>query len=116
MISFELTGLPPMANGNKGGWQKKHRIAKAWKTRLGYMLMGKTPKVPWLHIRVVFTRFSSVEPDDDGLAHGFKPIRDALVEYGLVADDSRKHLASEYRWEKAPAKYGKIRVEIYPEA
>jgi Holliday junction resolvase RusA-like endonuclease len=79
---------------------------------VGEFLMGMTPKRPLDRVRVVFTRFSSVEPDDDGLVHGFKPIRDALVQWGVVVDDKRKNLAAEYRWEKAPPKHGKVRVEI----
>lgn len=111
---IEIQGLPPMANGGHGSWQKSHGIRKAWKTRVGNMLLGKVPRTPYQLIHVIFTRHSSSEPDYDGLVHGFKPVRDALVNFGIVIDDDSTHMRSEYRWCKAKAKEGKITIEITP--
>lgn len=113
-IKLELPGLPPMANGSYGHWKKQWQIKKAWKRRIGQMLLDLVPSMPYKKVRVILTRHSSSEPDFDGLVHGFKPIVDALVEYGIVVDDSGKHMEREYRWEKAVAKQGKIRVEVFP--
>lgn len=113
-IAIELPGLPPMANGSYGHWRKQWAIKKAWKKRVGQMLLDLAPPVPYKKALVVLTRYSATEPDEDGLIHGFKPIVDSLVEYGVIEDDSRKHLVREYRWEKVPAKQGKITIELYP--
>lgn len=112
MISFELNGLPPLANKQKGHWAKRARTAKQWKEACGYMLLGKKPKEPLNKIHVVFTRFSSKEPDFDGLVHSFKPILDSLVEYGIVVDDKPSNVSADYRWSWAPMRAGKIRVEV----
>lgn len=111
-LTFEIHALPKMANGSHGGWQAAAAQRKKWKLLTAQQLMGRAPTVPFQRLRAVFIRCSSMEPDDDGLVHGFKPIRDALVQFGFVVDDKRKNLDAIYRWEKAPAKQGKIRVEI----
>jgi Holliday junction resolvase RusA-like endonuclease len=113
-IDLEVKGLPPMANGSHGSWQVKNALRKYWKTQVGLMLLGKTPKVPHKKVKVVFTRYSSVEPDYDGLVHGFKPVRDALVQYGVVEDDKSSNMQAEYKWIRAGRRDGKIRVEITP--
>lgn len=114
IIYVELTGLPPMANGQHGHWKKSWAIKKVWKQRMGYALMNQLPNLPYQKVKVVFTRFSSSEPDYDGLVHGFKPIRDALVIHGIVIDDKSSCMEAEYRWLKAAKKSGKITIEITP--
>lgn len=111
-FSFDIPGLPKMANGGHGNWRADHGQKKKWKQWVGECLMGRFPPKPLARARVTFTRFSSSEPDDDGLAHGFKPVRDALVIYGIIQDDKRKNLEAVYRWERAKPKAGFIRVEI----
>jgi Holliday junction resolvase RusA-like endonuclease len=114
-LEFELPGLPKMANGGHGHWRADHAAKMAWRERVGLVLLSmkaRMPVAPLKLARVTFTRFSSVEPDDDGLTHGFKPIRDALKFYGIIEDDKRKNLVAEYRWEKAKPKQGKVRIKV----
>lgn len=110
--SFEIHELPKMSNGSHGSWMQEHRRRKKWHRMVGQWLMGRTPPRPIQRARVVFTRCSSVEPDYDGLVHGFKPIRDALVKWGVLEDDRPRNLEGVYLWEKALRKQGKVRVEI----
>lgn len=113
ILEFELQGLPKMANGSHGNWRADHGAKMAWRKKVGLALMLKhKPNPPLKLAKATFTRFSSVEPDDDGLTHGFKPIRDALKFYGIIEDDKRKNLVAEYRWEKAAPKQGKIKVKV----
>lgn len=114
MILVELYLLPKMANGGHGSWHADHAQKKAIKRAMGTALLGKLPAKPWPQARAVFTRYSSVEPDDDGLVHGFKAVRDSLKLYGVILDDHPRCLTSTYRWERVPPKRGKIRVEVYP--
>lgn len=101
-----------MVNDQHKTWQAKRRDAKKWQKWVGYCLMGKTPPKPLQRVRVTFTRYSSVQPDDDNLPTGFKAIRDALVNYGVVVDDSPQHFEGKYVWAHAPNGRGKIRIEI----
>jgi hypothetical protein len=112
-LTFEIPGLPKMANGGHGHWAKDHKARAKWKHDVGVCLMGKVRGRPWVKARAVFTRCSFTEPDYDGLVHGFKPIVDGLVEFGLLADDGPGYLVRDYKWEKAPRKGGKIRVEVW---
>lgn len=101
-----------MANGSYGNWKRAASEKRKWKALVARELAGLAPPVPFNRLRATFTRHSSVEPDDDGLIHGFKPVRDALVKFGFVVDDKRKNLEAHYAWEKAPQGQGHITVEI----
>lgn len=111
-IEIELPGLPKMANGSHGHWTTRYREANRWKAAVIAAIGSRRPEKPFEKVRCVFTRFSCVEPDDDGLTHGFKPIRDALVRAGIVIDDKRSNMESSYRWERAPRGRGKISVVV----
>lgn len=66
--------------------------------------------------RVIVTRYSSREPDElacDTL--GAKPLLDRLVIVGVLAGDSRKHIAREARWIKAKPGQGKLVLEVFDE-
>lgn len=113
VLEFEIAGLPKMANCGHGNWRADHGRKMHWRAKVGDALKGvRLPHSPLQCISVRFTRCSSAEPDDDGLSHGFKPIRDALKFYGIVVDDRRKNLIADYRWEKAPPKAGKIKIKV----
>jgi hypothetical protein len=111
-LKIRIDGLPRMANGSYGSWQRNAAEKKKWKMLMARELAGLAPQVPFTRMRATFTRCSSVEPDDDGLTHGFKPVRDALVRLGFVIDDKRTNLEAVYRWEKVPQGQGHIQVEI----
>lgn len=101
-----------MANGSHGHWAVVAAQRKKWQKLVGQCLMGRVPRSPFDRIKVTFTRCSSSEPDYDGLVHGFKPIRDALVLFGVATDDKNKNMEAVYQWELAPRGRGKVRVEI----
>lgn len=111
-LSFRIDGLPKMANGSHGHWAAAAGERKRWKMLAAQQLVGRAPPLPFQRVRATFTRHSSNEPDDDGLAHGFKPIRDALVKFGFVVDDKRANLEAIYRWEHAPRGQGHVTVEV----
>ena len=114
-LHIHIDGLPKMANGGHGHWRTDHTAKKKWKTLVARELVGLAPPKPWPWVRVVFTRHSSVEPDYDGLVHGFKPLRDALVKYGFVVDDKNMNMEAVYKWEKAPRGLGHVTLDISPE-
>jgi hypothetical protein len=94
MITFEIHGLPKMANGGHGHWRADYAHKQMWRKM------------------ATFTRCSSSEPDDDGLVHGFKATRDALKHFGVIVDDRPSCLKSEYKWERAKRGAGKIKVSV----
>jgi hypothetical protein len=114
-IAVTIQGLPRMANGGHGSWQRGARERREWKVRVARELIGLAPAVPLDRLYVRFTRCSSVEPDYDGLVHGFKPVRDALVRYGFVVDDRNQNVVAEYLWKRTPLRKGHIRVEMSSE-
>ena len=111
-LRFIIKGLPRMANGGHGSWQRTAGERKKWKSKVARELAGLAPDRPFTKIRAVFIRRSFVEPDYDGLVHGFKAIRDALVRYAFVVNDRTSNIEAVYRWEKAPQGGGHIEVEI----
>lgn len=62
--------------------------------------------------RVLFERQSAGVLDDDNLVGGFKAVRDALVDLGVLVDDTREWLLAEYRQMKAPRGYKRTLLEI----
>lgn len=111
-LSIRIDGLPRMANGSYGHWTRQAAEKKKWKAKVARELAGLAPPQPFEKIRVRFIRCSSSEPDFDGLVHGFKPIRDALVQFGFVADDKNRNMEAIYDWEFSPRGQGSIRIEI----
>lgn len=108
-----LPGLPKMANGSQGSSWRSGAAQKAkWKIAVARELVGLAPSQPFDEANVTFIRGSSVEPDDDNLSIGFKPLRDALVKYGFVVDDKPKNLKAKYKWEKSPVRKGFVRIEF----
>lgn len=113
-ITFELPGLPRMANASgrsRNFWAIKKETDQ-WKKWVGQVACPRPPS-PLVRAKLTLIRFSSSEPDFDGLVHGFKPVIDGLKECGVLLDDKARNIGqSSYSWEKAPAKQGKIRVVV----
>ena len=67
------------------------------------------PEEPLTRVRMRCERFSTREPDWDNLVASFKPIRDGLVEIGVMVDDKPSVLIGcEHRWSKAKRGQGRI--------
>lgn len=101
-----------MANGSHGHWRTRYHAERKWLAMTLLAIAGKKPSSPLEKVRCEFVRFSSSEPDFDGLVHGFKPIRDALVKGGVVVNDKPSNMEAKYCWEKASPKCGKVKVIV----
>jgi hypothetical protein len=113
-IEFELPGLPKTINvmGQKSYWVRKAEKDK-WLRMVWMATAGRRPASPLTKARVSYARYSSCEPDWDGLVSGFKYIQDSLKACGLIADDKMSVIGQpQYAWFQAPAKQGKIRVIV----
>lgn len=117
-LTLTLTGLPKTLNAiGRAHWAVKVKEAKRWHNAiLGEMLITKStfPKAPLKKARLVLTRYSSSEPDHDGLVSSFKHVIDGLIKNGIIENDKPSNIGQpEYHWLKAAKKAGKITVEVY---
>ena len=113
-LEFELQGLPKTTNsGGRAHWAVKVKEARLLKLAVGIATLGARPLKPLSKARLVLTRYSSSEPDADGLVSSFKHILDGLVEAGVLENDRRANIGMpDYRWEKCKPKQGRVRVEV----
>ena len=115
-LEFELAGLPRMANvaSGKSHWRYAYQEAQGWKRLVcTECLIRPRPPAPLARYTLTLTRFSSVEPDFDGLVRGFKSVVDGLRQAGILADDKiRNSGVWNCSWQKCKKGEGKIRVRV----
>lgn len=120
-LSFEITALPRMTNpsGRPQHWAIKKKEADKWKGLVAQAIHAAGPspiRLPVQTAKLKLTRFSSVQPDSDGLVSGFKHVVDGLVRAGVLTNDKYKNVGMpQYLWEYAKPKAGRIRVEVFVE-
>lgn len=122
VLEFEIEGLPAMMNKSRRHWRFIQKERKKWKElvliavrncQLNAELRGAREFKPLTRAKVSITRFSSREPDFDGLVSGGKALLDGLVEAQVIIDDSRKVIGQpQYFWEPAGPKQGKVKVKV----
>lgn len=127
-LEFTIEGLPKTTNGNaRRHWRALHNEAKTWKkhvldaekkTSWHTKASDDPPKAlinpcPLDKAKLTLTRFSSSEPDWDGLVSSFKHVIDGLVEAGVIVDDKMSVIGQpQYFWVKCAPKKGRIKVEV----
>lgn len=113
-LSFEIPYLPETTNsGGRKHWTVKAAEARRWKQLVWYSCIGKTPRSPLTKAVVTLTRFSSSEPDFDGLCSSFKHVLDGLVECGVLVNDKMSTIGQpHYKWQKTGRNMGKVSVEV----
>lgn len=100
LVAVWVTGkIANPLNGPSWVWQKRARYAKAWKERVAQALFlqrdwpldwprqAAPPAAP-KHVRFVASTWNRM--DSDGLQAALKPVRDALVECGVLSGDADK--------------------------
>lgn len=114
VLEFEINDLPKTTNAQAGmHWRKKGEYVKAWHHRVWASVGARKPAEPLLRAKLTLTRFSSIEPDFDGLVSSFKAVIDGLIKCGVLADDKMSNIGqSDYLWVKAAPKNGKITVKV----
>jgi Holliday junction resolvase RusA-like endonuclease len=117
-LVLEIPRLPQMnVQHTRRHWSVGHREAKQWKQVIHGLLLsnGATRHKPLEKAHVALTRKSSREPDWDNLVMGFKPVLDALVKCGVLADDKPSNFATgapSYLWESVTPLEGGIKIEV----
>lgn len=116
-IVFEISGLPPMTNNSsRKCWQARMKESNTWKNLVINKCWGKEPPDPLKKARLVLTRYSTKEPDFDGLVSGFKHVIDGLKKSNVIFDDKVSIIGNPtYKWEYCGKGLGKVKVEVYEE-
>ncbi len=114
-LFLEIHGLPKiLSNGSQRNFWARENEKKRWKgMAIAAVRLKAWFREPLKKARIVFTRYSSREPDSDNLAISFKAIRDGLVQAGVIIDDKPSVLEAIYKWQKASPKQGRITIEVY---
>ncbi len=83
-----------------------------WKAKVNASIAGKLPQEPLKRASLTLVRYSSIEPDFDGLVSSFKAILDALK--GRVIEDDRPSCIGSpiCKWEKTAPKQGRVKVIV----
>lgn len=113
-LEFELEGLPKTTNAFARGsfWAFKKEKDK-WLSAIRCATALRKPQTPLEKAKLTLTRKSSKRPDNDGLVSSFKYVIDALVNCGILVDDTPDVIGfPDYRWSQAPMKKGMIHVIV----
>lgn len=120
-LEFTIEGLPKTTNGNaRRHWRALHAEATLWKSRVGAAIESRFEVSPGVcyppglkKAKLTLTRYSSSEPDWDGLVSSFKHVIDGLVLMNVIIDDRMSVIGQpQYFWVKCPPKKGRIKVEV----
>lgn len=112
-LEFELQGLPATANQSyRGNWKSSFYSRRKWKEDT-ILRCEMPPDGPLKKAKVCLTRYSSSEPDYDGLVSSFKSLLDGLVEGRVLLSDKPSVIGIPiYRWEKTARGKGKVHVLV----
>ena len=97
---WALDGHPPTNNQIlRMDWRKRHRTLKPWKEQAIMLVRFERPRQPLAHASVVLTLAYTRKPfrDLDGAYACLKFLVDALVQGGVIEDDSPEYIALEVR-------------------
>lgn len=117
-LELQIPGLPKMANASGARsthWRYAQLEAKKWKSIIwiGVRDLNKQPPQPLKKFTLTLTRFSSVEPDYDGLVRGFKHCVDGLKMAGIIEDDKLSNTGPWIcYWVKVKPKQGMIKIIV----
>lgn len=114
IFAFEIPDLPKMPNSLlRKHWSVIMKERKKWHGLVGLCCIkyqGETLQ----RAKLKLTRYSTRQPDFDGLAGSFKFVQDSLVKSKVIIDDKPSVIDVTYAWEKCKLDQQRIRVEIWP--
>lgn len=109
---IEVPALPQRINQFKGkSWHNRAKEKEQWLWWIHTCNKGPKLKTPLNAAHLTLTRYSSQQPDYDGLVISFKTVIDCLVTLGYILNDSPKVIGYPiYNWEKWGAGEGRVRI------
>jgi Holliday junction resolvase RusA-like endonuclease len=113
-LEFEVQLLPKLPNQLlRQAWYTVKREKDKWHALVGLKIAGKTPESPLSAASLEFHRYSSREPDFDGLVGSFKIVTDALKKSGVIIDDRPSVIGQpKYFWHYTRPRDGRISVKV----
>lgn len=95
-------------------WAIKAKEANSWKTQVAWKVRELGAPIRPLKIaKLTLIRFSSSEPDPDGLVSSFKHIIDGLVEADVLENDKMSNIGMPaYSWQKCPRGKGSVQIIV----
>lgn len=113
-LELHIPGLPKLPNQTlRGNWRSSLGEARKWKNFVLSAVLEKGLRgIPLQIARITYIRYSSSEPDFDGLVGSFKHVQDGLVFSQIIINDKPSNLSCSYHWVKAPRGKGKISVLV----
>ena len=113
-IEFMILGLPARTNNAASDWKARMMEARKWKLKVAIAVRPEMrPKIALTKARVTLMRFSSREPDYDGLVSSFKHVLDGLINIDVIQDDKMRNIGRpDYQWHRAPKLGGHIIVKV----
>jgi len=114
LLEFDLKGLPKLTNQvARSHWRTQYGHANGWKTKVFAKAWPLKPESPLVKANLTLTRYSSREPDFDGLVSGFKHVIDGLKQAHIISDDKVSIIGQPvYLWVKCNPKFGKITIKV----
>lgn len=114
-LTFTIESLPKMYNAlNRQHYHVKKKEKDKWLLLIKASVSRKKPIAPLTKYKLKLTRFSSSEPDYDGLVSSWKFVIDALRHCEILSDDKLSNSGKwDCWWEKGKRGEGKIKVEVW---
>lgn len=89
VLEFSVPTLPKSPNQLLGAhWAVRANHAKRWERLIWAYVWPRKPAAPLKKAKLTLIRHSIRVMDADNLRSSFKPVVDALVKLGIIADDS----------------------------
>jgi len=112
-LHLKIPYLPPL---NTAHTRRHWAVAHKERHRIDDLVLAALPRgarsMRLQRARIRLVRHSSVEPDFENMALGFKGLIDSLVSLGVLVDDGPRVLEREYAWEYAPRGKGQVSVSV----
>jgi len=88
-LHLQIPWVPTSLNkGLRSHWGKRHKENIAWANYISAESVRKKPAAPLQKAKLTIVRHSHRSLDFDGLVGSLKPVVDALIFSGIIADDS----------------------------
>jgi Holliday junction resolvase RusA-like endonuclease len=101
----QLPFQTPMSLNDRQGYWAKAKSTKAWREgTLAALLTHHIPHCDRVSAELVYTPRQNRRRDPDNLTLSFKPAVDALVDAGIIDDDTQDYVERHWPWISSPVK------------
>jgi crossover junction endodeoxyribonuclease RusA len=103
--AVQLPFQTPMSLNDRQGYWAKAKSTKSWREgTLAALLPLEIPPCARVSARLFYTPSANRRRDPDNLVLSYKPVIDALVDAGIVPDDTQEEVERHWPWITAKQK------------